>query len=134
MKRCHCDFPDGPVKAAYCHKTNLVENTFAQLDRILLQNQLIDIDAGRAPWPRHGLTSGEHDRKKFWRGQLERAVDELNQDKGYFQRQYAGFLKRCKMFNGEETELFQILNTTDILYFILFFTVTNNCACQPYKP
>ena len=39
-----------------------------------------------------------------------------------------------KEVNGEETELFQILNTTDILYFILFFTVTNNCACQPYKP
>ena len=39
-----------------------------------------------------------------------------------------------KEVNGEETELFQILNTTDILYFILFFTVTNNCACQPYNP
>lgn len=103
LKRCHCDFPDGPVKAAYCPKTNLVENTFARLDRILLQNQLIDIDAGRAPWPRHGLTSGEHDRKKFWRGQLERAVDELNQDKGYFQRQYAGFLKRCKMYTSRKS-------------------------------
>ena len=32
--------------------------------------------------------------------------------------------------DGEETEDFQILNKTDILYFIIFFIITHNCACQ----
>ena len=103
LKRCHCEFPDGPVKAAYCPKTNLAENSFAQLDRILLRNQLLDIDAGKDPWPRHGISSGDADRKKFWQAQLERAVKELDEDKGYFRNKYGSFLKRCKMYTSRKS-------------------------------
>ena len=91
------------MKAAYCPKTNLAENSFAQLDRILLQNQRLDIDAGKDPWPRHGISSGDAKRKKFWQAQLERAVKELDQDKGYFRNKYASFLKRCNMYTSRKS-------------------------------
>ncbi len=111
LKRCHCEFPDGPVKASYCPKTNLVENSFAQLNRILLQNQMLDIEAGKDPWSRHGMTSSDEYRKKFWEKELRKAVKQLNQDKAYFRNKYATFLNRCKMYTSRKS-MGKRLNTT----------------------
>ena len=106
-QRCPCEFPDGPVKASYCPKTNLTENCFAQLDRILLRNQRLEIAAGKPAWPKHGQTSGDRahggDLCEFWKKKLKRAVRDLNQDKQYFRKLYATFLDRCKLYTSRQS-------------------------------
>ena len=49
-KRCNCDFPDGPIHAAYNPKLNLAENVFAELDRQLMKNKRADAEKGKHGW------------------------------------------------------------------------------------
>ena len=91
-KRCGCDFPDGPVHAAYNPKLNLVEQTFAEIDRILLKMKREDAVKGIS-W-----LVQRTKRKTFWKRQLRKAIRRVNKDKKFFKRQYAGFKERCQKF------------------------------------
>jgi hypothetical protein len=89
--RCRCKFPENtPIHAAYSPKTNLVEETFAKIDRQMTKNKIVDAKIG-AEWPSKG--SGK---SRFWKMQLDRAIGQVNEDKVYFANQYATFKKRCK--------------------------------------
>ena len=90
--RCGCEFPEGPIHAAYNPKINLVEETFAEIDRLMLKNQRAD-SLNNKPWPMKGIG-----KEKFWRKQLKKAVDQLNRNRQIFRRQYAGFKVRCEAF------------------------------------
>ena len=76
----------------YNPKLNLVEEVFAELDRTMLQNQRADSEKGK-PWPQKGAG-----KEKFWKKQLTKAVHQVNRNKQYFKKQYAGFKDRCKLF------------------------------------
>ena len=91
-KRCSCDFPDGPVHAAYNPKLNLAENVFAELDRQLLKNKRADNEKGKT-W-----LVQRTKRRTFWKRQVRRAIRQVNKDKEFFENQYAGFKVRCQAF------------------------------------
>ena len=90
--RCGCEFPEGPIHAAYNPKINLVEETFAEMDRQMLKNQRAD-SLNNKPWPMKGVG-----KEKFWRKQLKKAVNQLNKKPHVFRNQYAGFKGRCEAF------------------------------------
>ena len=90
--RCGCEFPEGPIHAAYNPKINLVEETFAEMDRQMLKNQRAD-SLNNKPWPMKGVG-----KEKFWRKQLKKAVNQLNKRPHVFRNQYAGFKGRCEAF------------------------------------
>ena len=90
--RCNCKFPDGPVHAAYNPKMNLVEETFAKIDRQMLKNQRADIKRKKL-WPQKGAG-----KERFWKRQLGKAVRQVNNDKHYFKNQYATYKNRCNTF------------------------------------
>ncbi len=90
--RCDCDFPDGPIHAAFNPKLNLVEETFAKIDRQMMQNK-IDDEKKNKPWIAIG--SGK---KKFWTRQLEKAIHQVNKDKHFFINQHKSYKQRCKAF------------------------------------
>ena len=81
-KRCGCEFPDGPVHAAYNQKLNLVEETFAEIDRQLLKNKRADELKGIS-W-----LVERTKRKQFWKIQLRKAIKKVNKDKQFFINQY----------------------------------------------
>ena len=91
-KRCNCKFPEGPIHAAFNPKMNLVEETFAEIDRQMLLNQRADAKKGK-PWPTKGAG-----KEKKWVQQLRKAVKQVHQKKHIFQKQYAGYKTRCKAF------------------------------------
>ena len=91
-KRCNCTFPDGPVHAAYNPKMNLVEETFAEIDRTLLRMKRDDALRGNS-W----LVDRSH-RKAFWKRKLRMAIRRVNNNKEFFKAQYAGYKKRCNAF------------------------------------
>ena len=108
LQRCHCEPPDGPIKASYCPKTNLTENCFAQLDRILINLQRTDIESGIGSWPKHGQCSGDREqdgwRSMFWKKKLKAAICVLDEDKEYFKALYKTFItKRCKMYTARRS-------------------------------
>jgi hypothetical protein len=88
--RCDCEFPPGPVHAAYSPKTNLVEQTSARIDRQMTANKIADKQIGM-DWPDKG-----GGKSTFWKMQLDRAIREVNEDKDYFKRQYKTFKKICR--------------------------------------
>lgn len=92
-KRCGCDFPDGPIHAAFNPKMNLAEETFAQLDRIMTKNKIKDEKKKPGSWILKGAG-----KKKFWVKQLKKAIRQLNKDKDFFINQYNGYLKRCDAY------------------------------------
>ena len=63
-KRCSCDFPDGPIHAAYNPKLNLAENVFAELDRQLMKNKRADAVKGKT-W-----LVQRTKRRAFWKRQV----------------------------------------------------------------
>ena len=71
---------------------NLVEETFARLDRQLLENKRADALKGIS-W-----IVERTERKKFWKKQLRKAIRQVNKDKQYFLNQYATYKDRCKAF------------------------------------
>ena len=71
-KRCGCDFPDGPIHAAFNPKMNLAEETFAQLDRIMTKNKIEDEKKKPGSWILKGAG-----KKKFWVRQLKKAIRQL---------------------------------------------------------
>ena len=88
--KCECSFPDGAVHASYNPKINLVEQTFAEIDRQLTKNKIEDEKRGRI-WIPKG--SGK---KRFWMKELERAIAQVDSNKEFFRNQYNGFrTKRC---------------------------------------
>ncbi len=91
-KRCPCAFPQGPIHAAYNPKLNLVEETFAEIDRQLLKNKRSDAVKGIS-W-----LVQKTKRKAFWKRQLRKAIKQVNKDKDFFRNQYDGYHKRCKAF------------------------------------
>ena len=90
--RCNCTFPKGPIHAAYNPKMNLVEETFAKIDRQMIKNQRVDIKR-KKPWPEKGAG-----KERFWKRQLKKVVQQVNKDKQYFRNQYTSYKNRCKAF------------------------------------
>ena len=90
--RCNCKFPKGPIHAAYNPKMNLVEETFAKIDRQMLKNQREDAKRNKH-WPQKGAG-----KEKFWKKQLEKAVNQVNRDKDFFKKQYKSYKERCQKF------------------------------------
>jgi len=91
-KRCNCKFdPEIPWHAAYNPKMNLVENTFAELDKQMTKNMREDSTKGKS-WIMHGAG-----KKRFWKRQLRRAIQQLNKT-DIFENQYNGYKKRCDAF------------------------------------
>ena len=91
--RCNCKFPKGPIHAAYNPKMNLVEETFAKIDRQMLLNQRADAKKNKI-WPSKGAG-----KEVFWTKQLTKAVHQVNKDKQFFKNQYASYKsKRCSEF------------------------------------
>ena len=90
--RCGCDFPDGPIHAAYNPKLNLAENVFAELDRQLLKNKRADNAKGKT-W-----LIQRTKRIAFWKRQVRRAIRQVNKKKEFFENQYIGFKTRCQAF------------------------------------
>ena len=76
----------------YNPKKNLVEEVFAELDRLMLKNGRADAKRGK-PWPSKGA-----DKEKFWRKQIVKAIHQLNKNKPFFKNQYAGYKGRCRKF------------------------------------
>ena len=66
--RCSCEFPEGPIHASFNPKLNLVEETFAEIDRAMLLNQRADAKR-KKPWPSKGAG-----KEKFWTRQLRKAA------------------------------------------------------------
>ncbi len=91
-KRCGCEFPAGPIHAAYNPKLNLVEETFAEIDRQLLRNKRSDAVKGIS-W-----LVLKTKRKAFWKRQLRKAIKQVSKDKEFFQNQYDGYHTRCTAF------------------------------------
>ena len=88
---CECVFPEGPVHAAFNPKMNLVEQTFAKIDRQMTQNKREDEKRGRK-W----ITKGAG-KKKFWKRELEKAIVQVDADKAFFEKQYRSYkTKRCQ--------------------------------------
>ncbi len=101
---CECTFPQGPVHAAFNPKLNLCENTFAELDRIMTRNKIED---EKLDPPRKWIMKGT-DKKAWWRDELIRAIQQLNERPEYFENQYNGYLDRCRKFvasNGKRQKL-----------------------------
>ncbi len=90
--RCNCKFPEGPIHAAYNPNMNIVEETFAEIDRQMLLNQRVDAKRGK-PWPTKGAG-----KEKKWIKQLRKAVKQVHRKKHIFKKQHAGYKKRCKAF------------------------------------
>ena len=90
--RCSCTFPEGPIHAAFNPKMNIVEETFAKLDRIMTENKIKDANNNKK-WIIRG--SGK---KKFWTKQLKKAIRQLNKDKQFFINQYDTYKDRCDAF------------------------------------
>lgn len=87
--RCRCATPqDSPIHASYNPKLNLIEETFAKIDRQMTKNQINDKKIGIL-WPQKGATA-------FWKMQLDRSIFQVNNDKQYFINQYKTFKKRCQ--------------------------------------
>ena len=91
-KRCSCDFPDGPIHAAYNPKLNLAENVFAELDRQLMKNKRADAEKGKT-W-----LVQRTKRRTFWKRQVRRAIKQVNKNKAFFEKQFNGFKTRCQAF------------------------------------
>ncbi len=91
-KRCPCVFDGGPIHAAYNPKLNLVEETFAEIDRQLLKDKRKDAVNGIS-W-----LVQKTKRKQFWRRQLRKAIKQVNNDKDFFENQYNSYHTRCKAF------------------------------------
>ena len=89
---CRCEFPEGPIHAAYHPKFNLVEQTFDRINRKMILNKRADAVNGRM-WPLRGPG-----KKKWWIAELKKAIKEVNDDKAWFKAQYDGFIKRCDEF------------------------------------
>ena len=90
--RCNCSFPKGPIHAAYNPKMNLVEETFAKIDRHMLKNQRADSKRNK-PWPQKGAG-----KETFWKKQLTKAIHQVNNDKQFFKNQYRTYKERCEKF------------------------------------
>ena len=91
--QCNCKFPNGPIHAAYNPKLNLVEETFAKIDRQMLKNQRED-SKNNKPWPQKGAG-----KETFWKKQLTKAIHQVNKDKQYFKNQYRTYKEgRCEKF------------------------------------
>ena len=71
---------------------NLVEETFAKIDRQMLKNQREDAQKNKH-WPQKGAG-----KEKFWKKQLEKAVNQVNRDKDFFKKQYKSYKERCQKF------------------------------------
>ena len=72
---------------------NLVEETFAKIDRQMLKNQREDAQKNKH-WPQKGAG-----KEKFWKKELEKAVNQVNRDKDFFKSQYKSYkTKRCQKF------------------------------------
>ena len=90
---CECEFPEGPVHAAFNPKMNLVEQTFAKIDRQMTLNKREDEKRGRK-WIVKGAG-----KKRFWKRELEKAIVQVDADKEFFEKQYESYkTKRCQMF------------------------------------
>ena len=90
--RCNCKIPDGPIHASYNPKCNLVEETFARIDRQMTENKVKDSKRGKE-WILKGAG-----KKKFWKKQLIKAIKQVNKDKSFFRNQYDGYKRRCDEF------------------------------------
>ena len=90
--RCNYKFPEGPIHAAYNPNMNIVEETFAEIDRQMFLNQRVDAKRCK-PWPTKGAG-----KEKKWITQLRKAVKQVHRKKHIFKKQHAGYKKRCKAF------------------------------------
>ena len=91
---CTCEFPTGPVHAAYNPKTNLVEETFSELDAQIKRNHAAD--QKQTPpkvWPMKGTG-----KQKFWIKQLERAIKQVGANKEFFVNKYDGYLALAHLY------------------------------------
>ena len=71
---------------------NLVEETFAEIDRELLKMKRADAIRGNS-W-----LVDRSQRKAFWKRKLRMAIRRVNANKDFFKAQYAGYKKRCNAF------------------------------------
>ena len=80
------------MNTKYNPKTNLVEEVFAELDKLMLKNARADAKNGK-PWPSKGAGKEKHYRK-----QIAKAIHQLNKNKTFFKNQYTGYKERCRKF------------------------------------
>ena len=93
-EQCTCRFPEGPVHAAYNPKMNLVEETFAEIDRQIKRNHVEDQKKDQPiVWPSKGVG-----KRTFWKKQLEKAVQQVGANGSFFERQYNGYLKSTALY------------------------------------
>ena len=91
-RRCDCVFPEGPKHASFNPKTNLVENTFAKIDRQMMKNKRADAINNRV-WPKKGS-----EKPDFWKAELVKTIKMVDADKKWFRNQYRGFKDRCRAY------------------------------------
>jgi len=91
---CTCEFPTGPVHAAYNPKTNLVEEAFAEIDAQIKRNHTADQKlTPPVKWIEKGVG-----KKKFWVKQLNRAIKQVGANKQFFIKLYDGYLARAQLY------------------------------------
>ena len=73
---------------------NLVEETFAEIDRQIKRNHVEDQKKDQPiVWPSKGVG-----KRTFWKKQLEKAVQQVGANGSFFERQYNGYLKRAQLY------------------------------------
>ena len=75
---------------------NIAEEAFAQLDRILTTNKRKDAANGK-PWY-NKYRNDTAAKKKWWKRQITKAINQLNKDDEWFQKTYGSSYNRCKQF------------------------------------
>ncbi len=90
--RCSCTFPEGPIHTAFNPKMNIIEDTFAEFDRIMNTNKIKDAQNNKIC-----VIKGSK-KTKLWTRQLKKAVRQLNKNKQFFINQYTNYKDRCNAF------------------------------------
>ena len=86
----------------YWYKDFGQKSMFLHMTRNKIEDEKLDP-------PRNWIMKGT-DKKAWWRDELIRAIQQLNERPEYFENQYNGYLDRCRKFvasNGKRQKLFK---------------------------
>ncbi len=77
----------------FCNpKLNVIENTFEEIDRVLMKLKKEDELKGKS-W-----IIPQKKRNAFWRRKIRMAIRRVNNNKDYFKTQYTSYKERCNDF------------------------------------
>jgi hypothetical protein len=91
-KKCQDVFVLGGGRFFCNPKLNMIENTFAEIDAVLLRMRRADALKGKS-W-----LVQRTERRNFLRRKIRMAIRRLNKNKDYFKNQYATYKERCNDF------------------------------------